>query len=189
MALTLHEMKKKVLGLIEELNPDSELLTDDPDIATKINEVINQVMYELARFKKIPKYVELTVNEGDVVEFADVEKACGYEIYQLATVGGVRHTPKANGTILKILESGTAEIECYVFPERITEKTKDKGYEFELTTDVLEIMPYGIAADLLKSDVSAEYGNIYATRYESMKQMLDPRFQMTSVWVEGGIVI
>ena len=188
--MTLLEMKKKVLGLIEELNPNHELLTDDPDIATKINEVINQIMYELARLKKIPKYVELAVNEGDVIDMAAaVEKECGYEVYQISTVAGVRYSPKANGTVFKFLESGTAEIDCYVFPERITEKTKDKGYEFELTTDVLEIMPYGIAADLLKSDVSAEYGNVYATRYESMKQLLDPRFQMTSVWVEGGINI
>ncbi len=187
--MTLLEMKKKVLGLIEELNPNSEVLTDDPDIATKINEVINQVMYELVRLKRIPKYVELTVAEGDIIEFADIEKECGYEIYQLGNVGGVRYAPKANGTILKVLESGTAEIDCFVYPERITEKTKDKGYEFELTADVLEIMPYGIAADLLKSDVSAEYGNIYATRYESMKQMLDPRFQSTSVYVEGGFEI
>jgi hypothetical protein len=84
------------------------------------------------------------------------------------------------------LESGTAEIDCYVYPERITEKTKDKAYEFELTADVLEIMPYGVASDLLKSDVSAEYGKIYTERYESMKQMLDPRYKMTFVTVEGG---
>jgi len=42
--MTLLEMKKKVLGLIEELNPDSELLTDDPDIAAKFEDVITQVM-------------------------------------------------------------------------------------------------------------------------------------------------
>ena len=41
--MTLLEMKKKVLALIEELNPNSEFLTDDPDIATKINEVINSI--------------------------------------------------------------------------------------------------------------------------------------------------
>ena len=52
---------------------------------------------------------------------------------------------------------------------------------------MLEIMPYGIAADLLKSDVSSEYGSVYATRYESLKQMLDPRYQMTSVYIEGGV--
>jgi hypothetical protein len=101
-------------------------------------------------------------------------------------VGGVRYAPKANGTVLKILESGTAEIDCYVYPERITEKTKDKAYEFELTNDVLEIMPYGIAGDLLKSDVSTEYGKIYSARYEEMKQLLDPRYQMTTVYIEGG---
>ena len=50
-------------------------------------------------------------------------------------------------------------------------------------------MPYGIAADLLKSDVSAEYGNIYATRYESMKQMLDPRYTMPMVTIEGGVSV
>lgn len=187
--MTLLEMKKKVLGLIEELNPDSELLTDDPDIATKINDVINQIMYELVRYKKLPKYVELNVTEGDVITYEDIENEVGYEIYQLGNVGGVRYSPKANGTVLKILESGTAEIDCYVYPERITENTKDKAYEFELTNDVLEIMPYGVAGDLLKSDVSAEYGNIYSTRYESMKQMLDPRYQFTSVYIEGGIDI
>lgn len=187
--MTLLEMKKKVLGLIEELNPDSEHLTDDPDIAAKFNETTNQIMFELARMKKIPKYVELEVSAGDLVEFADIEKACGYEIYQIGLVGGVRYLPRANGTILKFLESGTAEIDCFVYPERITEKTKDKAYEFELSGDVLEIMPYGIAADLLKSDVSNQYGSIYANRYESMLQRLDTRFQTASIFIEGGVSV
>lgn len=187
--MTLLEMKKKVLGLIEELNKDSELLTDDPDIATKINDVINQIMYELARLKKIPKYVELEVVEGDKVTFEDIEKESGYEVYQINAVSGVNYSPKANGTILKILESGTIELDIFVYPERITDKTKDNAYEFELSSDALEIMPYGIAADLLKSDVSTEYGTIYATRYESMLQRLDPRYQMTNIYIEGGVSI
>ena len=44
--MTLNDMKQKVLALIEELNPDSKFLTDDPDIATKINDVINQVIFD-----------------------------------------------------------------------------------------------------------------------------------------------
>ena len=187
--MTLLEMKKKVLALIEELNPDSELLTDDPDIQAKINEVINQIMYELARIKKIPKYAELEVSVGELLTFADIEEECGYEVYQIEKVGGVRCSPKAHGTIYKILESGTAEIDFFVYPERITEKTKDKAFEFEMSADVLEIMPYGVAADLLKSDVSAEYGKVYATRYESMLQRLDPRYQLPTVTIEGGIDI
>lgn len=187
--MTKLEMKKKVLALIEELNPNSELLTDDPDIAGKHDYVMNQVMYELARIKKIPKYVEMEVSEGDIITFADIERECGYEIYQLSGVSGITFTPKANGTVLKVIEGGTAEIDVFVYPEAITETTKDKAYEFELSADVLEIMPYGIAADLLKSDVSAQYGNVYAQRYEQMKQMLDPRYQLSAIYVEGGINI
>lgn len=184
--MTLTEMKKKVLGLIEELNPLSELLTDDPDISTKINDVINQILYELARFKKIPKYVEIPVNEGDVLDFEDLERACGYEVYQIDIVCGVRYVPKAQGTVLKMLETGTAEVSIFVYPERITEKTKG-GYEFELSQDALEIMPYGIAGDLLKSDVSSDYGTIYYNRYQEMLQRLDHRYQMANYYIEGGI--
>ena len=186
--MTLLELKKKVLGLIEELNPDSALLTEDPDIATKINDVTNQILYEITRLKKTPKYVEMEVSEGDLIEFADIETAVGYEVFQVIKVSGVDNEAKAGGTVYKIFEDGTAEIECYVYPERITEKTKD-SYEFEVSADVLEIMPYGIAADLLKSDVSTEYGAEYAKRYETMIQRLDPRYAMTSITIEGGIDI
>lgn len=184
--MTLTEMDKKVLSLIEELNPLSEYLTDDPDIQAKQKEVTNQIMFELCRFKKMPRYVEIDVNEGDTLEFADIEKACGYEIYQIDLVCGVRYVPKANGTVLKMLESGTAEIDCFVYPERITEKTKG-SYEFELSNDVLEIMPYGIAGDLLKSDVSAQYGSVYSSRYQEMLSRLDHRYHMPTCYIEGGL--
>lgn len=187
--MTLKEMKIKILAMIEELNPQSEYLTDDPDIKAKINEVINQIMFELVRIKKLPKFVELKVSAGDRITFEDIEKECGYEVYQLGTICGVRYDPKAGGTILKILEDGMAEIDCFVYPERITDKTNDKAYEFELTNDALEIMPYGVAADLLKSDVSAEYGSVYASRYESMLSRFDPRYIVGGVYVEGGVSI
>ncbi len=187
--MTLFELKKKDLALIEELNPDSEYLTDDPDIQAKHNEVINQIMFELARFKKIPKYAEIPVTAGDVLTFADIAKACGYEIYQVERVRGVCCEQKASGTVYKILESGTAEIECFVYPERITEKTRDNAYEFELSEDVLEIMPYGIAGDLLKSDVSTQYGKLYSDRYEKMLQRLDSRYHMPVFSIEGGVFV
>lgn len=184
--MTLLEMKKKVLGLIEELNPDSDLLTDDPDIATKINDVINQIMYELTRMKKIPTYIEFDVTEGELIDFDKIEKESGYEVYQINKVEGVANEMKAQGKIIKVRESGTIGVDFFVYPERITEKTKDKTYEFELSPDALEIMPYGVAADLLKSDVSTSYGSIYSARYTEMKNELDPRYTMSSITIEGG---
>lgn len=183
--MTLLEMKKKVLALIEEINPNHELLTDDPDIAAKIEHVITQIMFELARVKKIPDYVEMEVNEGDIIRFEDIKDESDYDVFQIDVIRGVACERKARGTVLKFLESGTAEIEYFRYPTRITDKNRAK-YTFELSDDVLEIMPYGVAADLLKSDVSAQYGTIYATRYESMLQRLDPRYQMESITIEGG---
>ena len=185
--MTLKEMKEKVLGMIEELNPNSTLLTDDPDIATKFNDVTNQIMFELARMKKIPKYADVKVSKGDVLTFEDISNEVGYDVYQLSNIYGVNHKYRANGTVVQFLEDGTAEIDCFVYPETINSNTKD-NYEFELSPDALEIMPYGIAGDLLKSDVSTEYGTIYSSRYESMLQRLDPRYQMTSIYIEGGVL-
>lgn len=187
--MTLLEMKKKVLGLIEELNPESETLTDDPDIEIKINDVINQVMFELARMKKIPRYIELEVSEGDLIDYEQITDECGSEVYQINLVEGVDCEFKAQGTIIKALESGTMGIDFFIYPERITEKTNAKGYEFELSNDALEIMPYGVAGILLKSDVSMEYGRMYTEEYEAKKQELDPRYNMGSISVVGGVNI
>lgn len=187
--MTLLEMKKKVLGLIEELSPEREDLTEDPDIATKINDVINQIMFELARIKKIPKYIEIEVSEGDLIDYAEIEKKSGSEVYQINLVRGVAYEFKAQGTIIKALESGTMEIDFFIYPEKITEKTNDKGYEFELSADVLEIMPYGVAGDLLKSDVSSQYGKIYTDEFEKRLNRLDPRYNMPSISISGGVNI
>lgn len=184
--MTLKEMKQKVLTLIEEWSPGSAFLTEDPDIQAKLHAVINQIAFELARLRKIPKYTAIPVSAGDVLDFEAIEKAVGYALYQIDLVSGVRYQPRAGGTVLKILESGTVEIDCFVYPEPITEKTKD-SYEFQLSQDALEIMPYGVAGDLLKSDASAGYGRVYSQRYEQLLQLLDHRYQLGSIRIEGGV--
>ena len=187
--MTLKELKQKVLVLIEEYAPgeDGKKLTADDDIDNKMNDVINQIMYELCRMKKLPKYIEMYVKAGELIDFAKLESECGYEIYQIGVVSGVDYEPRAEGTILKVLESGTAEIDVFVYPEAITSKTKDT-YEFELTPDVLEIMPYGVAADLLATDVSSNYQE-FRLRYETMLTRLDPRNHMPTISIVGGINI
>ena len=187
--MTLTEMMKKVLALIEELNPDSELLTDDPDIAAKIRAVTNQVMFEMARMKKIPKLVLLPVTQGQILDYAEIANACGFEVYQVVRVSGVKYELWAGGTVLEILASGTARIEVFVYPQPITDDTDADDYVFTLGRDALEIMPYGIAADLLKTDVSAGNGKVYEKRYEAMLQRLDPRYHTGMLTIEGGVTV
>jgi len=178
--MTLTEMKKKVLRLIEEINPKSELLTDDPDIANKINDVINQIQNELARIKKIPARKEIEVEKDKEYDLSDIDK----NIYQLNIVTGVKNNIIGNTIIFN--EKGIAKVYYYNYPKQIAFETVGDDFEFELSTDVLEIMPYGVAGDLLKSDPSTQYGQVYSNRYEQLKQQLDPRYHTGSISFEGG---
>ena len=180
--MTLEEMKQKVYSLIEEYSEDAEDLTEDEDLALKMNSVINQVQNELARMKKIEEYTTLDGSEGDVVDFSSVDS----DLYQLNIVRGV--DCEIIGQKIKFNEAGTAEVYYYKYPTQINMDTDD-SQELDLSIDALEIMPYGVAADLLKSDVSSNYGQIYADRYREMKNELDPRYSMGSVYIEGSINI
>lgn len=180
--MTLGTMKKKVLAMIEELNPESEYLTDDVDIKAKINDVINQIMFEVARRKKIVEKVDVNVEKGQVLDLLTLER-----FYQLRLLRFTGQYEEVENMII-FDNFGIANVFYYKLPIEITNETTD-DYEFELTQDALEIMPYGIAGDLLKSDVSAEYGAVYSNRYESMLQRLDSKYTAGGFSIEGGVVI
>jgi hypothetical protein len=179
--MLLKEMKLRTLSLIEEVNPESELLTDDIDIQAKINYVIDMKQNELARIKKIAAIETVEVKENEEVDlYKDLNN-----FYRLNSVKGVEYELFEN--IITFKEEGTATIKYYKYPKMITADTKDDEYKFELSTDVLEIMPLGIAADLLKSDVSAQYGRVYADAYDKALNMLDIRITEGSFEIKGGL--
>ena len=186
--MTLLEMKKKILRLIEEIGA-GEKSTDDPDIEAKLNDVINQIQFELARMKKIPVITTKTITESDL----EFELNTLGDFYQLDRVifkdlsGDEFPDVEIFGNYIVFPEAGTAKIYYFKYPKRITDDTRDDEYKFELSDDALEILPYGVAADLLKSDVSNNYGEIYSKRYETMLQRLDPRYSMGSIYIDGGI--
>lgn len=177
--MNLEEMKIKIYSMIEEYSENEEELTEDEDLALKINSVINQIQNEICRRKKLPAYIVKEVEEGQELTFKDIAK----DMYQLNIVKGVDVDTLEDRIICN--ESGKARIYYYRYPTQITADTEDT-YEFELPIDLLEIIPYGVAGDLLKSDVSSQYGTIYSARYKEMLQQLDPRYNANSVYIEGG---
>ena len=180
--MTLEDMKVKVYSLIEEYSEDAEDLTEDQDLASKFNGVADSIQSELTRFKKIPASKSISVTEGQTMRLKDIDKM----IYQLNIIKGISHDIIGDTIIFN--ESGDAVAYYYKFPTPITQDTDD-SYKFELTSDLLEIMPYGIAGDLLKSDVSNQYGSIYSARYREMLNMLDPRYNESVVEISGGVNI
>lgn len=176
--MSLTDVKKQILAMIEELNPESELLTDDPDISAKINYVINQIMIELVRLKKLPTNKIIEVKENEVKSFTELAD----DLFQLNMIRGIKHNIVDNTVIFE--EDGTANVFYYKYPTLITDENAS-AYEFELPIDLMQVLPYGVAGDLLKSDISANYGQVYANRYESMIQRIDPRYSTGSFYISG----
>lgn len=186
--MILKDVKKKVLQLIEEIDDTKTSLTSDPDIEAKINSVINQVQFELARMKKIPANTTEDITADEIFDLNNLDNFYQLRLLRCKNASGEDIPFEVIDNAVVFSEDGTATIFYYKYPELITDTTKD-SYEFELSQDCLEILPYGVAADLLKSDVSTEYGEIYSKRYETMLQRLDPRYTTASFGVEGGVDI
>lgn len=185
--MTLEEFKTKVYTLIEEYNEGEDNLTEDTDLANKMNSVINQVMNEIIRFKKIPdiKTMEIIFTEGEKeheISMSDIDE----NIYQIDVIRGIESIVIGKQVIFN--EEGTAKIYYFKYPEQIDQETED-NYEFELDTDALECMVYGVASDLLKSDVSANYGKIYSERYKELLQRLDNRYALGGIYIDGGVEV
>lgn len=180
--MTLEEMKRKVLSMIEEYSEDADEMTEDEDFALKINDVINQIQTELTRFKKIPASKTIEVTKGQEMTLKQIDNM----IYQLNVIKGVSHD--IVGDSITFNEDGEAKIYYYKYPKQINADT-DGSFKLELPTDLLEIMPYGVAGDLLKSDVSSQFGSVYSNRYKELLNMLDTRYSQNTIEFEGGITI
>ena len=181
--MTLREMKDRVLSLIEEINPESEYLTDDPDIQEKINYVIDMKQHELARVKRLAASETINVSENEQLDLYDEFD----DFYKLSNITGVSYTLFEN--LVTFNGDGEAVINYWRYPKLITKETDMDKYKMELSRDVLEIMPYGVAADILKSDVSAQYGRVYEQAYQQALQILDVNTSNGIYEIKGGIYV
>lgn len=175
--MTLEEMKEKVYRLIEELSDNEDNLTDDPDYEKKINTCINIIQNELSRIKKIPTKMEYDTTNGNVLEFPE-------DMYQLFKIQECLYQVIGNEIHFDEDYKGTVQVHYYKYPVQITEETIDEDYVFELSQDALEIMPLGVAGDMLKSDPSTNYGTVYSNRYNELKQYLDSRNNSGIIYID-----
>lgn len=201
--MTLKEMKIKTFSLIEEYYPDDSFLAEDEDVKNKINGVVNQIQMDLMKYRKINASADITIQEKDSKVISLKE-----EIDDLYQINNVRFEkddidydmPDDNTIILPDDFVGTVTVYYFKYPtlvevafedstkETITQDRidEDEDYEFELDPILLEIMPYGIAADLLKMDMISNYGRYFYERYQEMKQNIDPRRSKGTVKITGG---
>ena len=199
--MKLKEMKEKTFALIEELYPELSNLAEDEDVINKINGVVNSVQMDLMKFRKITANdeIEIELDDDRIIDLKDYD-----DIYQLNKVILVPNEENMvttfnmiDNTTLEIDNSfaGTIRLYYYKYPtlcktmfNNDTERqNEDNRYVFEIDPMLLEIMPYGIARDLLRLDMISNYGSYFERTYNDLIQRLDSRNTSGFITIEGGI--
>ena len=201
--MTAKEMKIKTFSLIEEYYPERTELADDQDVIYKINGVINSIMLDLMKYRKIPAKYSYTLNENNkTLALSSIP-----DFYQLNTIPDIEYNVVGNIEIIFNTEDlelpKEITIYYYKYPslmdlifEATSTQTKeevsaeyDESFEIELDLDLQEIMPYGIASDLLKNDMISGYGRYFYERYTELKGLIDSRKTQGMAIIAGGIDI
>lgn len=200
--MKLKEMKVNTFSLIEEYYPELKGLAEDEDVLNKIDGVINNVSMDVMRYKKIPAMETIAIKKG--TKSINLIDAIGEDYYQLNNIIGLDSYNMVDDVTIVISEDFEGEVDLYYykFPKRVQtifEGTKeeieeskakqDEEFEFDLPLDVLHVMPYGIAADLLKMDMISSYGRYFYERYMELKNSINPKRTSGLIYAEGGVDI
>lgn len=197
--MTLKDMKQKTFSLIEEYYPNETLLAEDEDVRNKINSVINEIQMDLMPLRKLPTYEDIEIEKDDDREIIISDSIS--DMYQLDKIElsdkNYNYTMPNDDTI--VLEDGfegTLRIYYFKYPKlvKIFDKNAtdseisnyDEKFKFDLDPILLEIMPMGVGAELLKMDMINNYGEYFHKRYLEMKQSIDTRRTAGIIKIEGG---
>lgn len=175
--MNLKQNKILTLAIIEEFNPDSPYLTDDEDIANRLNAIYNACLTNIARLKKIEKTYEFTGRGSSSTPLYE-EFSLPVDLYLIKDVIIQDNTTKSikdiqsdwyrlkNKIYINAQVEGTAILRYYAYPTEIDQNENDENYEFEIDRDIQYLLPYAVAADILKSDRSVDY-TAYENKYRT----------------------
>lgn len=178
--MNLGELKQRTYKLIEEYTNTAPDFTTDPDYSTKFNTVANVILNELNSLVKKAVIETMTVHAGDEIQL-DEELD---RFFLLKRITGVKYS--IIDRFVTFEEDGEAKIYYYQYPVQIKEDS-DNDTKIDLEPQAIECMIWGIASDILKMDVSNQYGAMFSQRYAELKGELDNRINQGNIHITGGI--
>lgn len=192
--MTLKEMKIKVFSLIEEYYPDLTGMAEDEDVLNKINGVVNSIQLDLMKYRKLPANTEIEIKENSdkIITISDEIK----DLYQINKIVGAGNYTLIDENTIQLEDdfTGVVTIYYYKYPKMVRvsfdegEDTDeyDESFKFDLDLTLQEIMPYGIARDLLRLDMISNYGAYFERTYNELKQQIDSRKTAGIITICGG---
>lgn len=174
--MTLAQVKAAVMMLIDQYTPNAPP-TDDEETKAKLNTMIELAQTQLCQLKKSERRCALLESQGEVD--AQTGLVCWplpADLYQVRRVMKGQNEVWAemyDGRLTAQAGQGALELRYYAYPPEIDDGTPDET-KLALDRDVLQALPYAVAADLLKADPSADYA-AFEQKYMGLLANLDPR--------------
>lgn len=165
--MTLGDGKRKTLMLLDEYSSGGTLTVDE-DIDMKMNDFFDIAQKDMAQWQPILRRKDVTLDGTGSEELPsdvsrvlkltkDGKKARGYEV-----IDGMLVYDEG--------DTSTLTLDYIALPATISPDTAD-SYEFEVSEEAANCMPYFVAAQHLIPDLVIDYGSFYSL-YQQMRALL-----------------
>ena len=155
--VTLGEGKRKELMLLDEYSGGGEITVDE-DIDAKMNDFFDLAQRDVSAWQPIVRRVGVTLDgtgskalPEDVSRVIRIRKngirVSGYEVIDGRLISNAG-------------DKSTLSLDYIATPEKITPETPD-DYEFEVSEEAANCLPYFVAAQQLIADLVVDYGAFY----------------------------
>ncbi len=166
--MTLGEGKRKVYKLLDEYSSGGEV-TVDADIERKMADFFDIAQKDMANFKRIIRETTITLGTTSV-------HALPGDCAQVSRVwlnGELtnRYVRRAGGISFPQDATGSAIVEYFAIPATISHDADD-AYEFEVSEDAANCLPFFVAAQNLMPDLVVDY-SVFLQMYYNMRNALD----------------
>ena len=176
--MTLGEGKRKVLMLLDEYSSGGEIMIDE-DIAAKMNDFFDIAQKDVAGWQPIVRRTDVELDgtgsqelPADVARVLSVKKD-GKRLRGFEVIDGTLIYPAG--------DESTVVIDYIATPATVTQETED-SYEFEVSEEAANCMPFFVAAQQLVADLVVDYGAFYSL-YLQMRGAI----QRTVSFSDGGM--
>ncbi len=155
--MTLGDGKRKVLMLLDEYSSGGELTVDE-DIDRRMNDFFDIAQKDMAQWQPIGRRASVTLDgTGAQALPADVSRVRsirrdGRRARDVAVIDGK--------LVYAAGDTSALTLDYLALPQTITPETADT-YEFEITEEAANCIPFFVAAQQLIPDLVVDYGAFY----------------------------
>ena len=179
--MTLGEAKRKVLMLLDEYSSGGEISVD-ADLDARMNDFFDAAQRDVAAWQPIVRRVSVTLDGTGCQTLPE-----GVSRVLRARKNGVRVTDYeiVDGKLVYTPgDTSALTLDYIAAPQKITPDTAD-DYEFEVSAEAENCLPFFVAAQQLIADLVVDYGAFYNI-YLQMRAML-PRSTVSGGGLRQGL--